>query len=589
MLIELAIRDFAIIDAVRIEVGPGLTVLTGETGAGKSILIDALGAVLGDRVSADMVRTGARAALVDATFELAGHAPDHELMRLLAELETELDDGSIVLSREINAGGRSTARLNGRPTTAAILARIGALLVDIHGQSDHLSLLRPAAQLDVLDRFARITAERQQFAHVLHELRATRTALAESRANARDRAQRVDLLQFQVEEIERAELQPGEDERLAGDRSRLANAERLARDAAEAYAALAGDEERDGLGGGAPALRRAMQLWTGIAAIDDSAGPTSERLTELVYLVDDLAAEARDYRDAVEVDPARLTAVEDRLTEIRNLKRKYGEDIAAILAHARAARDELGQLTASEVDAEALAAREGTLAAEAGELAAALSQRRAAAGNELASRVEQTVAELNMGSTAFTVAIDRSEDERGIAVPDGNGNHRLVAADVSGVDHVQFLIAPNAGEAPKPLSRIASGGETARLMLALKSVLSAADETPTLVFDEIDVGVGGRSGQVVGEKLWDLTRGHQVIVISHLPQIAAFADVHFQIAKTEHEGRVVSMVSALEGEERLRELAAMIDGLPITPSSQHSAAEMLDRAASAKKVHRASF
>lgn len=582
MLVELAIRNFAIIERVNLAFGPGLNVLTGETGAGKSILIDALGAVLGERVSADVVRTGTRSASIDATFDVSGLPNQDEVAALLENLHIEDEDGLLIFGREIQASGRSSARLNGRPTTAAILGQIGALLVDIHGQSDHLSLLRPAAQLDLLDRYAGTMARREVFAASLAELRKMRRQLEETISGARERMQRVDLLRYQVEEIERANLHPAEEDQLTAERSRLANADRLVRDAASAHALLAGDDDADGGAGGLPAIRQASQVLVGLADIDPTTDSLVERANELVFLLEDLATDVRAYRDGVEADPARLEAVEERLTELRQLQRKYGADIAAILEHARVAQEELDRLTGSEVDAESLTAREAELAIEAGRLAAELSSQREERATVLAEQVEAAIARLNMGSAAFAVAMDRVADSRGVPAPGENGAFERFAADATGIDRVEFHIAPNPGEAMKPLGRIASGGETARLMLALKSVLSHVDRTPTLVFDEIDVGVGGRSGQVVGETLWGLTDGHQVIVITHLPQIAAFGDAHFRIAKSEQDGRVVSTISEVNGQERIEELAAMLDGVPISSSSVRNAAEMAKRAAAAK-------
>src|SRR5215212_3559208 len=300
MLVELAIRNFAIIEAVQIPFGPGLNVLSGETGAGKSILIDALGAVLGDRVSTDMVRTGAASASIDATFDLNCVPHRDALSRVLAELEVDESDGLLILSRVIHSGGRSTARLNGRPTTVSILAQIGSLLVDIHGQSEHLSLLKPAAQLQLLDRFAQTVPLREQFARTLEELRAAQSALERSRSGARERMQRVDLLRYQIEEINRAGLQPGEENELAAERARLANADRLATDAAAAYTALAGSEDLDVGGGSIPSLRQAASVIAAIASIDPAISGLSERATELLYVAEDLATEARTYRDSID-------------------------------------------------------------------------------------------------------------------------------------------------------------------------------------------------------------------------------------------------------------------------------------------------
>jgi DNA repair protein RecN (Recombination protein N) len=395
--------------------------------------------------------------------------------------------------------------------------------------------------------------------------------------------QRVDLLRYQIEEIDRASLQPGEEEELTGERARLANADRLANDAATAYVALVGNDDLDIGGGAVPSLRQAASVFASIATIDSTIGGVSERAAELLYLVEDLATEARTYRDSIDADPERLAAVDDRLGEIRQLQRKYGASVAEILDHGRVAEEELEQLTGSEVDTEALAEQVDALSQEVGELAAQLSEKRSSVAESLASDVEQAIARLNMGTAEFAVSLDRVEDARGVPIRCTGGDVKRFLVDPSGIDRVSFLIAPNPGEGLKPLNKIASGGETARLMLALKSILSEADQTPTLVFDEIDVGVGGRSGQVVGETLWSLTKNHQVIVITHLPQIAAFGDLHFQIAKRERDGRVVSDIETLDESERQKELAAMLDGTPITESSLQSAAEMLDRVVAAKQ------
>src|SRR4051812_13720854 len=403
MLLELAIRNFAIIEAVQIPFGPGLNVLSGETGAGKSILIDALGAVLGDRVSTDMVRTGASSAAIDATFDLNCVRHGDGLSRVLEELEIEASDGLLILSREIHAGGRSSARLNGRPTTVAILAQIGSLLVDIHGQSEHLSLLKPAAQLQMLDRFAETVSQREEFGRKLDELRATQIALEQSRSGARERMQRVDLLRYQIEEINRADLQPGEEDELTGERARLANADRLATDAAAAYTALASSDDLSVGGGAIPSLRQAASIIASIASIDPAIRGLSERATDLLFVTEDLATEMRTYRDSIDADPARLAVVEERLAEIRQLQRKYGAAITDILDHARAAEEELERLTGSEVDTGTLMARADELSRQVGALAAELSKKRLTVAESLAGDVERSIARLNMGSAEFAI------------------------------------------------------------------------------------------------------------------------------------------------------------------------------------------
>jgi DNA repair protein RecN (Recombination protein N) len=585
MLIELSIRDFAIIDELRLAFEPGFNALTGETGAGKSILIDALGAVLGERVGADVVRTGAKAARIEATFDVAAVADRPDVAATFSELGIEPEDGLLILNREVLAGGRSSARINGRAATASMLSRLGALLVDIHGQSDHLSLLRPAEHLEILDRYAGLLPARTELAAMVAELRELRARIADIVGNARQRAQRADLLRFQVDEITAAALRAGEEEELLAERSVLSNAERLARDAATAYTLLAGSDETEPDGLAQPALgllRQVSDQLAEVATIDPAMQPTAERLTELVYLLEDIAATARDYRDRVEADPARLAAVEDRLADLKSLQRKYGATIEEVIQFGEEAARELEEMTGADADVESLGARERCVSEAIGERASELSAARGVAGEQLARAVEAAIAELNMGRARFAVALTQTESEDGVPFRVAGGQGRRVAFDPTGADRVEFLIAPNAGEALKPLGRVASGGETARLMLALKSILSAADATPTLVFDEVDVGVGGRSGQVVGEKLWRLADGHQVLVITHLPQIAAFAETHFRIAKGERAGRVVSRVDVVTAEERIDELAAMLDGTPVTTTARANAREMLDRVAAWK-------
>jgi DNA repair protein RecN (Recombination protein N) len=580
MLIELAITDFAIIDDLRIPFEPGLNALTGETGAGKSIIIDALGAVLGERVGPDVVRTGSKAARIEATFDVSSALQRREIGTVLNELGIDAEDGIVILRREIGAGGRTTARINGTAATAGMLGRLGELLVDIHGQSDHLSLLKASEHLDVLDRFANLAAERTEFAALVREWRVIRDRIETMTTGARDRAQRVDLLEYQIGEIEAAGLRAGEEEELAAERDVLANAERLMEDAATAYGLLSGESDAIETGPSSAALlvlRKASAQLAEIASIDAAMQPLSTRSEELVYLLEDIAAETRTYRDAIEADPARLEAVEERLDLIKRLKRKYGATVAEIIAFGDQAQRELESLTGGEVDLDSLHHEEEALLAQIGEAATRLSRARAEAAGCLSRATEAAIAELNMGRSRFDVSITQSSSAEGVRYEAPDGSVHSAAFDETGIDRVEFLLAPNSGEALKPLARVASGGEMARLMLALKSILSAADATPTLVFDEVDVGVGGRSGQVVGEKLWGLSNDHQVLVITHLPQIAAFANAHFRIAKGERGGRTVSQVRQIADDDRIDELAAMLDGEPVTEVSRANARQMVGR------------
>lgn len=584
MLLELSIHDFAIIDDIQLELGAGLTALTGETGAGKSILIDALGAVLGDRVSSDVVRTGSRQARVEATFDMAALRQRPEVCGALGELGISVGDDVLIFSREIGAAGRSQARINGTAQTASALTRVGSMLVDIHGQSDHLSLLRRREQLDMLDRYAGTLDARDAFAIGVRELRHLRAQISDIILSSRDRMQRVDLLRFQLAEIEEAALELDEEEHLTLERARLVHAERLARDAASAYEVLIGQDDAGAPASGAQqTLRNAAAHLADIASLDSSCEPLATRLNEVVFLLDDITAEVRDYRDQVELDPTRLEEVEDRLDLIKGLQRKYGPTNEDVLAHAQVAAEELAGLTGEAADVDTLRDQERTRVAQLGVAAQRISAERRVAGERLAAAVEAVIAELKMGSARIEVRLDSHDDANGLPV-DGGDPGRTVAFDETGVDQVEFLIAPNRGEALKPIARIASGGETARLMLAIKSILTAVDATPTLVFDEVDVGVGGRSGGVVGEKLAGLARDHQVLVITHLPQIAAYADAHYRISKAERDGRVVSRVDEIGDEERVEELAAMLDGVPVSAAARDSSREMLDRASRQRKT-----
>jgi len=575
VLQELAIHNLAVIRETRILFGPGLNALTGETGAGKSMVIDALGAVLGARTSAEIVRTGTSGAWVEAVFDISRAAGRGRILAELAEAGIDHDpEEPLILSRDINVAGRSTARIANRTVTAGVLARIGELLVDIHGQSDHLSLLRPAVQLDLLDHFAGTIAQRQELAVAMEAWTRLRQRIHDFDEEQRRAAQRLDLLRFQSEELAAANVQPGEDEALQHERARLANAERLLHAAADAQAALSGDPTVPDSAGAIDLLRAASRLIGDIAALDASFEPTLSRANDAVFMLEDVVADVRDYAERVELDPRRLETVEERLELLRRLKRKYGPAVADVLSYADEIGAELSRLETTEHDIDALRAEEDVRRRELGVAAAGLSAARRRAAASLAGEVERAIHELNMGRAVFEVRFETLPDEDGVPLPDG----RRVAIDQSGVDRVVFYLATNRGEEPRPLARIASGGETARLMLALKSILSSADETPVLVFDEVDVGVGGRSGQVVGEKLWDLTARHQAIVISHLPQIAAFGDHHVTLVKEEEGERTVTTARTVIGDERIDEIAAMLDGLPITPESRASAVALLQRA-----------
>lgn len=581
MLRELAISDFAIIERSTIRLQDGLTSLTGETGAGKSILLDALGTVLGQRVGPDLVRTGAKSARIEALFEIEG-ALESTILDRCNDLGIEIgDDGHLILTREIQTGGRSSARVNGRLVTASVLAEIGSYLVDIHGQSDHLSLLRSDTQRSMLDDFAGLSDLRNLVAEATRKVRERRRRLRDLEGGARDHIQRLDLLRFQVAEIEEAALVEGEEESLVRQRELLLNVDRLRIAVLDALTSLNGDDVTPDVVAGTDLLRSLEASLQQIAEIDQGAASMFERASELVVLADDLNRDLRDYLDAVEADPDTLQIVEDRLGLIRGLVRKYGSTVDDVLRYLATAQREVASLSDGSFDIasvrEELQRAERDLVAKASDL----SLRRQTAAGELGPLVEQNAADLKMGRSQLRVDVRQRPDPVGLRL----NNDKMVAFDETGIDEVEFLFAPNVGETLRPLGRIASGGETARLMLALKSILSEVDQTPTLVFDEIDVGVGARSGQVVGEKLWKLSQTHQVVVVTHLPQIAAYGDEHLRITKSEIEGRTVSSVDAVADELRIDELAYMIDGVPATDESRANALVILERIAAVKAAH----
>ncbi len=572
MLLELSITDFAIIERSSIHFVEGLNVLTGETGAGKSILLDALGAVLGQRVSSDMVRSGAKLARIEAMFDISADSLPR-VQPVIDELGITLeDDGSIIVTREILANGRSSARVNGRLVTVATLAAVGTVLVDIHGQSDHLAILKTTEQRLILDSYAGLSPLRLEVAGLVRRWREIRRRIAELSSDSREREQRLDLLRFQIDEIESAVLMPSEDESLQQEREVLQNADRLRQDAMLAMAAISGDESAADVPTASSLLRAVEHSILDLAAVDRTSVSLSERATELVVLAEDLARDLSLYLDSVQLDPQRLEDVEDRLSLIQSLKRKYGSTITQITEFAEDAQHELEQLTGEGFDIESLRVDEERVRMELADRSIELSNARRAAAQDLSGKVEQSIAELRMGRSEFAIEVRHRPDPGGLDV-----GQQTVHIDESGIDDIEFLIAPDGGEPLRSLARIASGGETARIMLALKSILSEVDSTPTLVFDEIDVGVGGRSGQVVGEKLWSLTNAHQVIVVTHLPQIAAFANHHLRIAKHERNARIVSTVDEIRDDERIEELAAMLDGTPVNPASRANAEEMVRR------------
>jgi DNA repair protein RecN (Recombination protein N) len=577
---QLTIRDFAIIDRLTIEWSRGLNVVTGETGAGKSIIIDAVGALLGGRISADFVRTGAARAMVEGVFDLSTSEDASELSAALQEHGLEIEDGGLILTRDIaGTGGRGVARVNGRAVPTAVLQQIGEQLIDIHGQSEHLSLLRPREHLDLLDRYAALGADRARLAQLVAEIRAVDREQQRVREEARVAQREQALLRHEVDDIDEAGLTPGEEEDLAAQRERLRNVGKLRTAVQVAWAALSGDDESPGAH---DLVGQAAQACGQVGHVDAQLAQQAEALDAVGEQLDDAVRALRRYLDTIEDDPAALEAVEERLLTIADLKRKYGDSVAEILAYAERARSRLEAVERQDQIVSELEARRDRLRQEAGRLAVMLSKRRAAAAQRLQAAVESELADLNMRGTRFIVQLAWTDDAAGLPVEIG-GRSRVLAFDATGVDRVEFLLAPNPGEEPKGLGRIASGGELARVGLALKTALSRVDRRATLIFDEVDTGVGGRSAPVVGEKLWGLTSEHQVLCVTHMPQVAAYADAHLVVAKGADEGSSRVVVRSLEPAERVEELAQMLGGPLGGQGARRNARELLDGARSRKR------
>ncbi|GAB4436923.1 MAG: DNA repair protein RecN [Anaerolineae bacterium] len=580
MLIELNIADFAIIDKLSLSFHPGFNVLTGETGAGKSIIIDAVSMLLGGRADTSFVRAECDRARVEGVFRLSNGL--QAIINPILEregLEGEEPD-TLVLGRELRSTGRNFCRVNGSTVNLSILEEIAGVLIDIHGQSEHLSLMQVRQHQVFLDRYAGLEEQREALAAEVRQLRRVRQELADLQRDEQQLARRIDQLSFQVEEIGAAKLKPGEEAELTIERNRLANAEQLGQFAGEAYRLLleGSDDEQPSAG---DLLAQAARAIGNLVKLDPSLEEQQQQVDTLTYQLEELAGALRDYNENIDFDPTRLQEVEERLGLIFSLKRKYGNSIEEIIEFGQRAQAELNQISHSEERIEELRQLEEAHRRTIGQLALALSEARRAAGQTLAQGVVAQLADLGMAKADFAVELTWSDDPHGVYVETEQG-FKTLACDERGIDRVEFLIAPNPGEPLKPLIKVASGGETSRVMLALKTVLAVADETPTLIFDEIDQGIGGRIGGVVGRKLWELSHEgqHQVLCVTHLPQIAGYGDTHYHVTKQVRDARTQTGVETLVGDQRVEELAQMLGAL--SQSTRDSAREILTEAAGIK-------
>lgn len=563
MLHSLYIKNFALIDDVEVNFGGGLNIVTGETGAGKSMLIDALQVALGSRASADFIRTGRDKATVQATFDLA-KLP--WLSQRLSELGLDLeDDDLLVLAREINRNGKNYCRVNGRLVSLNVYRQVGGGLVDMLGQHEQQTLLNQDRHRALLDKLGgpQLINQAKRVKEIYRQWRDASTELKELENNARELARRLDMLTFQVAEIDKAALVEGEEEELLNERKLLVNAEKIARLAGESYDYLYGGETGgtsavDAVGKAAAALKE-------LAEIDGNLHSLVEAVESALYQLEDAAREISSYRDDVEYNPDRLDEIEQRLSLIKQLKYKYGASIQEILEFRHQAAAEIGTLANSSEKTELLKTQIKTLEQAWQQEAQNLSHLRKKAARELEQAAAKELKYLEMGSVAFRVGMT----ETGQLSPNG-------------AEEIEFLIAPNPGEPLRPLQKIASGGELSRIMLVLKVLLAGVDEVPTLIFDEVDTGVGGKALQAIGEKLAKIGQSRQVICVTHAPQVACFADNHYLISKTVVDGHAQTSVTCLDESARVEELARMLAGREITDVVKDHAEQMLKMSAKLK-------
>ena len=574
MLLELKVRNLGIIESIDWNLSRGLNVITGETGAGKSLVIDAVETLLEGKVGEEVIRHGSDEARIEGVFTLPESEILPQLRELMAEKGLESDEENLVISCESKRQGRSVIRVNGHAVPKGVLRQIGYLLIDIHGQSEHLSLLDTKYHLDFLDAYGHNMDLRHSFNVKVAELNKLEQELKVLVESEKDAARREEFLRFQLDEIKKAELRPAEEEELEKERTLLSSAERLKAISYEAYQALS---KEDTSHASAPALDRlneALVVMKKLVELDSTLSQQLKYLEETVYGVEELARDIRSYSERLEHNPERLEEVEMRFEVIRNLKRKYGQNIAEILNYLEKTEKELEGISRSSERQAELEKMRSELKVEMGNIASELSTARSATAEKLVDEVKKELHDLSMSQVEFEVSIAREESEEGIPLPDG----KTYAFNNEGVDVVEFMASTNPGEPVKPITSIASTGEISRFTLALKCALSEVDSIPILIFDEIDIGVGGRSGEVIGKKLWALARNHQVICVTHLPQIAAFADAHYNVHKEESDARTVSMLQPVEGEERTKEIAVMLAGPQYTEVTLTDARVVMHRA-----------
>jgi DNA repair protein RecN (Recombination protein N) len=574
VLDELTVKNFGIIEGITLKLSAGLNVITGETGAGKSLVVDAVEALLSGQVRDEDIRHGSDEAIVEGVFRKSDSKGAALLKNLLTEKGLACDEDIMIVTCDFRRQGRTTPRVNRHAVSRSLLQDIGNALVDIHGQSEHISLLRKSQHLDFLDAYAHTLEMRHEFGvktAALHQMEREIKALTRSEQEV---AHQIELLNFQIDEIKRSKLNEGEDTELARELTLLTSAEKLKAISYEVYCIIYGDESAGSSSAAVDRLNEALTAMRHLVETDPSLQKQLAYLEETIHGLEETARDVHSYGENLSYDPQRLEEVQNRLELIKSLERKYGNSISGVLEYLQKAEAELNGIAGSGERRTQLEAESGQLKKEMGVLASRLSKKRGQAAQKLATAVKKELADLSMARVDFAVAITQENSPEGIPLPDGQRR----AFTTSGIDDVYFEASTNPGEPRKPLEKIASTGEISRFLLALKSALAEADTVPVLIFDEIDIGIGGRSGEVIGRKLWNLARSHQVICVTHLPQIAAFAEAHYSVSKRTESGRTTSAIEVLGGEARVKEIAVMLGGAGYTASALTAARELIEKA-----------
>jgi len=566
MLEYLRIRNYALIDDLKVDFENGFNVLTGETGAGKSIIIGALSIILGEKASTEFIRTGEKKAVVEATFDISN---SRDVANLLENSGIDFERSEpLIIRREINSDGKNRNYINSTPVPLSKLKQIGDFLVDIHGQHEHQSLLKINTHIDLLDRFGHLDKEKTELAEKFNSYQDLKNMLEKLQMNEQEKERLIELLKFSIDEIEKANLQPGEDIELEKEFNVLNNQEKIVQSVEKGYSILYGSEDDMH-----SRLNETINQLTDIEKFDPEIVNVKQKLEESYYLIEDAISLLRDYKSRYHFSPERLDIVIERIELIKKLKKKYGETIEDILAYMEKSKKDLEAIEKSEAEIDKIKSRIEEVEKELNKLAINLSGRRKVVAKLFQEKIVEHLNDLDMKKCIFKVNIQYQAQEQGIVKIDSQ-SYKLTE---NGIDHIEFLIAPNIGEQVKPLRKIASGGEMSRIMLALKTVLNEVDKVNTLIFDEIDVGIGGKTSDVVGKKMKFLSQNKQVILITHQPQIARYAKVHFYVQKQVENKKTFIKLYKLSRQLRIKEIARMVAGDKITQTSLKHARELLEQ------------